>query len=130
MKLHIPKLSKCHRHHVKFSNANLIREPIEEAVSQVLPVFSTRPAAEASCITDLFFAVTQITDVNDRDLIEGQNGSLSNASQYHRVQLCVVLQQRAVHLQTQQVGGKTDLSDAGGELASLRGHSFVGLAGP
>lgn len=115
---------------MKVSNANLIRESIKVAVSQVVPVFSTRPAAEASCITDLLFAVTQIIDVDDRDLIEGQNGSLPNASHYNRIQLCVVFQQGAVHLKTQQVGGKTDLPYAGGELASLRGQSFVGLAGP
>lgn len=77
---------------MKVSNANLIWEPIKVAIPQVVPVFSTRPAAEASCITDLLFAVTQIIDVDDRDLIEGQNGSLPNASQYHRIQLCVVFQ--------------------------------------
>lgn len=115
---------------MRVSDANLIREPIKVAVPQVVPVFSTRPAAEASCITDLLFTVTQIVDVDDRDLIEGQNGSLPNTSQDHCIQLSVVIQQSAVHLQTQQVAGKTNLPDAGGELASLRGQSFVGLASP
>ncbi len=115
---------------MRVSNANLIREPIKVAVPQVVPVFSTRPAAEASCITDLLFTVTQIIDVDDRDLIEGQNGSFPNASQDHSIQLCVVFHNRAVHFQTQQVGGKIYLLDAGGELASLRVQSFVGLAGP
>lgn len=115
---------------MRVSTANLIREPIKVAVPQVVSVFSTRPAAEASCITDLLFTVTQIIDVDDRVLIEGQNGSFPNASQDHSIQLCVVSHKRAVHFQTQQVGGKIDLFDAGGELASLRGQSFVGLAGP
>lgn len=77
---------------MRVSNANLIRESVKVAVPQVVPVFSTRPAAEASGITDLLFTVTQIIDVDDRDLVEGQNGSLPNTSQDHSIQLSVVFQ--------------------------------------
>lgn len=103
---------------------HLIREFVKVAVGR--PSLSER----TSHIRQLLLAVAQVADVDDGHLVEGQHGSLFDPAQDHRVQLCVVVEQRAVHLQTQQVRGEVDMLDGRGKLPSLRCQYFGRLPWP
>lgn len=80
-----------------------------------------------SHIGQLLLAVAQVADVDDGHFVEGQHGPLFDAAQDDGVQLGVVVQQGAVHLQAQQVSGEVDVLDIGGKLASLGCQHLGGL---
>lgn len=89
------------------------------------------PVSErTSHIGQLLLAVAQVTDVDDGHLVEGQHGPLFHPAQDDCIQLGVVVQQRAVDLQAQQVGGEVDVFDVWGKLARLGGHQLGGLPRP
>lgn len=108
----------------------LVRELVEVAVARpLLPAAGPVPEGP-SHLRQLLLAVAQVADVDDGHLVEGQHGPLLDAAQDDGVQLGVVVQQGAVHLQAQQVGGEVDVLDAGGELAGLRRQNLGGLPRP
>lgn len=108
----------------------LIRELVEVAVARpLLPAAGPVPEGP-SHLRQLLLAVAQVADVDDGHLVEGQHGPLLDAAQDDGVQLGVVVQQGAVHLQAQQVSGEVDVLDAGGELAGLWRQHLGGLPRP
>lgn len=112
------------------SGRYLIRQLVEVAVARpLLPAAGPVPEGP-SHLRQLLLAVAQVADVDDGHLVEGQHGPLLDAAQDDGVQLGVVVQQGAVHLQAQQVGGEVDVLDAGGELAGLRRQHLGGLPRP
>lgn len=93
-----------------------------------------RPAVSSSEWTShlrqLLFAVTEVIDVDDRHLVEREHGPLLHATQDDGIQLGVVVQQGAVDLQPQQVGGEVDVLDARGKLARLGCQHLSRLSRP
>lgn len=108
----------------------LVRELVEVAIARpLLPAAGPVPESP-SHLRQLLLTVAQIADVDDGHLVEGQHGPFLDAAQDDGIQLGVVVQQGAVHLQAQQVGGEVDVLDAGGELAGLRRQHLGRLPRP
>ncbi|TNN44724.1 hypothetical protein EYF80_045064 [Liparis tanakae] len=95
---------------------------VKEAVACPLVLAVSSFAERTSHVQQLLLAVAQVINVDERHLIEGQHRPLFDPVQDHGVQLGVVVQQGAVDLQAQQVGGEVDVLDARGKLACLGRH--------
>lgn len=98
----------------------LIWQFVKVAVPCPLMLAVSTLSKRPSNIRQLLLAVTQVTNVNDRHFIERQHGPLFHPAQNDSIQLSVVVQQGAVHLQSQQVGGEVDVLDVWGKLTSVR----------
>lgn len=108
----------------------LVRQLVKVAVSRPLLPAAGPVSQSSSHFGQLLLAVAQVADVDDGHLVESQHGPLLDAAQDDGVQLSVVVQKGAVHLQAQQVGGEVDVLDARGELAGLRRQHLGGFPRP
>lgn len=79
--------------------SHLIRQFVKVAIACSLMYSSW--SEWTSQIRQLLLAVTQVIDVDDRHFIERQHGPLLHPTEDNSIQLRVVVQQRAVDLQTQ-----------------------------
>lgn len=107
--------------------SHLIRQFVKVAIACPLRLAVSSVSEWTAHIRQLLLAVAQVTDVDDGHLVEGQHGPLLDPTQDDCIQLGVVVQQRAVDLQAQQVGGEVDMFDVRGKLACLGGHQLGGL---